>query len=1282
MAISKMIATLKIRLNKPKGYNHTRASRMWQSAHRDLWEKVALRMRKSLYAGDKRFRKVYDQKMQELARQPDYLLIGRFKETVDEGGMNSVGLAHRTISLNEIPMGIERGDIEKHGIIVNDDNSTNTQLIAIAQELGISPDDVLIAIASTPRIEAAAVMETVQEVSAHEIDDSVKLTNDDLTVSEDNLNLLIYIRNSLLSQTGVASTSAEIIRQAAREALSRVNILNARNFRKWAAQELDAANKAVAALQSGNDIEAADHLDIQMLKHALQLEAINARDTLQKLERDNQPKRLERTLKQMDATSQQVLRWLTMFYGLQRKADLLPFIVDINLNVNNPELSVSEKAILLAQTKGDFDAFYQKMQVMFDPMMNTPQFIAEDFAKYKQDRNAFYKEFRSLTYGQIMQLNNFINAIKRNGKQIKKGVQAGKQVVTDAKGEKILDGLGTLISNRRKGKAPTTGDVAADVKVKTAWEKIQHSIRKVLGYHELMENLFDAIDGFTFARTYTHGTMGRLFADIQDGEAKAVAQSNAMWERFKKSNIPSRLRAMERRLNKKFGDRRFVINGLPQLQDFYVQNWTAQSLIAAMLNTGNRFNIHALTYGWGNSEESKVGQQKRDAWLKTLRAQFTAQEHEVFQEIGDILGSVFKEFRAVNLELTGVETEEQYPLPATFVSEDGKRVKSRGWYYPLVYEPRTSKGNISEAQMQQQNMNNQSLPNNNNGISRMKTTLGEPVVTRPPLLEFTSVIDRHIKQVTRRINTAIPIKNMLKIMGWQEFGEVEVKDDDGNPVIDALGEKLTKRIPTGRSFKKSFIEAFGEEYWNQLEQWIFGVANPDTLTIQDGGLGAGVLRYTQNTNFVFGLGAKATTALVQASAYVAQIFYDARTTNMATSLKYLMIAQAKLAFGQFADGRGFFAGKRESEKLSVQMSTRTNNLGGLLTHDLPDSHKIFDRLRIDIGDKTLTVSDLRNMFASLISVIDGTVNPIGWWSSYLLAMNHRDKNGKGVNGIESSMPLKDIQRKAIEYADNKIRLTQPDQRASQRNAIQRSAFMRALVPFMGYAFRQLGNYTRDIGALKYRDKNGKRGMSFRTFMGNTIGGGLFVTIVTQLLRAAGDWYEDKDTPLEDRVFDGISDQTLGQFAFGSNITYFLMTHQITALMPNPLQYPMKEYEKIRRNYEEGDPVATTGRAISLVAATLAFPVGQAVDRIIYPALRKTGVVASKATEKIEHREKVQAVNKAKLASSPALRKEAQEKKDVTKKRAAWTKNYNSLRGKGYSIQRAEAETNRKLGTRP
>lgn len=421
---------------------------------------------------------------------------------------------------------------------------------------------------------------------------------------------------------------------------------------------------------------------------------------------------------------------------------------------------------------------------------------------------------------------------------------------------------------------------------------------------------------------------------------------------------------------------------------------TRKSILTMLLNMGNDSNFEKLTRGYGISP---------DAAFKAV-GKLSKEEVQWAQHIWDTVGSLRPKIGDLERRTTGLEPKWVEVRPFDITLQNGEVVHLNGGYLPVKYDPRLTTvgerqitGDVSEL-----TDSGFSRPSTPNGFTKPRTNFIGPI-----LLDYEQVLLPHLSAVMKDLTHREAVKQVYQI----------ISDD---------------RV------RKSFTEAFGKEYTDQLLPWLKTIVNDSNGASMKGlGLLDSGMRGIRRNTVAAAMGFRVSTALVQ-------------YTGITRSLHEVGTMPFAKAYGEFLT-----APKKSFEwvnEVSGEMRNRAQNLD----RDFREVHN-----RAVAGD----IKGLKPRASELafygLHLTDIAISYPTWIARF------RQSLAQGKD-----------QATAIRDADQAVRLTQPTAAPKDLPPIMRNNETAKLITMFYGHFNLLYQNLRDTGHFVANAKNpaGERAM--------------------------------------------------------------------------------------------------------------------------------------------------------------------------------------------------------------
>jgi len=234
-------------------------------------------------------------------------------------------------------------------------------------------------------------------------------------------------------------------------------------------------------------------------------------------------------------------------------------------------------------------------------------------------------------------------------------------------------------------------------------------------------------------------------------------------------------------------EERFGVSGINQLgkdkigfrlSDENNTEVTRQMAISILLNAGTAKGRQRLADGRGIKPQD----------LQRIMELLTVDDVMFVQDMWDILESYFGDMDAAHRDIHGLPLKKEPPVPLAtpFKDENGRQIILAGGYFPLVYDGRqstaTQQRQLNDAAMQEARKTGGSITAKTK-VSAQKERAD--VVTLPVLLDFTSVVVRHVDQVSSEIGLTRALLDVARIL---------TNEDVRRAIVEKYGRKTYDQI--------------------------------------------------------------------------------------------------------------------------------------------------------------------------------------------------------------------------------------------------------------------------------------------------------------------------------------------------------------------------------------------------------------------------------------------------------------------------------------------------------
>ncbi len=636
-----------------------------------------------------------------------------------------------------------------------------------------------------------------------------------------------------------------------------------------------------------------------------------------------------------------------------------------------------------------------------------------------------YTGYGDLTVEQVRELDTVMHRLIKEGRNEVEALKIKNIETVDGIVDQLLSSVDKIKSRTTVGKDKSeTGNLGLK------W------LRKMGACLKNPEMLFEEIDNFQFSRGGELGVGRLLVNSLISCETKNEALRAKVYDAIK-PHLEVFDAAMTRLKAENVG-KYFNVAGLPipsNFSEWYDGQtmWTGELLLTAALNIGNDASLHALCfgYGWTRYEESIDGKTEvvpDENRLIALQRVFTAEEWRAIQGVWDELNTLFPMLDDVVHRSTGQRMVKEEARAITVLTADGQELELNGGYYPLKYDSKIDAfiGKADKAsELKSRNAIGFVGTQKGHRKARLRDDEGNAVVTKPPLLSI-GVMTQHINKITRDITHSETVTDVYRVF----------KDE---------------------RFRKKMEEKFGLEYYNNLIDWIAFQANPNRQNKEGF---EQIMDWMRKTSAASILGFNVKTGIKQRlSLFNAISEMNKKGSSRFGGYHYLLRGMRELGLRTNLSGK-----HNDMVKDILEASEYMRSRQGAYNQNIYDILKTvkFDEKSIPwFGGKRLTFKDVQEFSFRFIQMNDqATVFPI-WQGAYSQAI------AEGLNGITAEMSVEDKKQRAVEYADQVVRISQPSTLAPDLSAAQRSTgFLRFTTAFMTFLTKNGNLLTHNYKAMQ------------------------------------------------------------------------------------------------------------------------------------------------------------------------------------------------------------------------
>jgi hypothetical protein len=394
----------------------------------------------------------------------------------------------------------------------------------------------------------------------------------------------------------------------------------------------------------------------------------------------------------------------------------------------------------IGKNQFDFKAWLNEL-LMIDPQAAEKLQYAIAISNLPEKKN-----WSALTFNEFTDLADGIKNLEFVGRETKNIEINGKKMTTYEAVQKLSAQLYKNI-----GKKETTFESE-----RSTGKYIQENISDYLGLSTKAQTYIQRMDG------------GDDFGFMFQALRMDVVQGEAAWAKRSKMEGTKLTQILQKYFfNKLTGvdnlfDKRDAVY-FPEIKD----SLTKGQILTIAMNYGNKDNKARLN-------NTKIVQkdgteiQWNEEIVKKILSTLSESDWNFVQDIWDYLDSFWPEIAKDHLQRFGFIPGKVAPEAFKFKTKDGKEVSMKGGYFPLVYDPERSvkiQGQAEAQRLKELAPANYSIAQTRQGHKEARLrSVGYPL-----LFDFSSILGRHIEQVSYDLAVGKAIDKSRKIMNHPEF---------------------------------------------------------------------------------------------------------------------------------------------------------------------------------------------------------------------------------------------------------------------------------------------------------------------------------------------------------------------------------------------------------------------------------------------------------------------------------------------------------------------------------
>ena len=195
-----------------------------------------------------------------------------------------------------------------------------------------------------------------------------------------------------------------------------------------------------------------------------------------------------------------------------------------------------------------------------------------------------------------------------------------------------------------------------------------------------------------------------------------------------------------------------------------------ENILAMALNLGNEINRSRLAEGLSDLENPHIIEEI----IARIEQHMTEKDWQFVQGVWDFLGKYWPETVRIEMMMNGTQLHPQPALPFTARTKDGKEIKMKGGYYPIVYNAEKSDRALEYSLDEEAKKNMQGAAALSTGLSSTKSRTKGAVKGRPLLLSL-RVIPKHLGEVIHNQTHRIACRDVYHIIHDKTFSDYVTK---------------------------------------------------------------------------------------------------------------------------------------------------------------------------------------------------------------------------------------------------------------------------------------------------------------------------------------------------------------------------------------------------------------------------------------------------------------------------------------------------------------------------
>lgn len=546
--------------------------------------------------------------------------------------------------------------------------------------------------------------------------------------------------------------------------------------------------------------------------------------------------------------------------------------------------------------------------------------------------------WKKLSMAQLREVDTALRYLYEAGKRERLYVTDGKEIELVTVADKLIRSMDGLKNVRR----------LADYEKSQPLGWLLNKKRQYIAEITNPEYLWDAVDGFE-----AEGARGKRTGPAWQYVRMALMQARSA-ELREYGRVATAMDKIFHPMRERNVRERFTLDGVPLMSEVAEEwggLWNYERLVSAAMNMGNAGNLHALSAGFGWTQDH----------LALIAKQLTAAEWRMVQDVWDLVETLWPAVDQTFYALHGQHMQKVEALPLTVQTKDGQEITLRGGYYPLIGDHRLNDkaGQFAEADL----MKNETMALFTPAKVKDSFTLKRTGMVLPPRLSL-SVMSRHVQQAVHYATHGVQVRNLQRIITLPEFSA-------------------------------AFKAKFGEDQYRMLTPWLKNIARPDSPQL---GFFEQTLEKWRTLGTISALGLNAQVAFLQITSL----------PQSAQSIGWDYIAKAYSAMADPTQTATLVAFVRENSPL---MRDRFHDMDRDMARNAQKFNPTDRKLQFQVGEQHIELGMQEfHEFAMLpIAFADCLVTYPTWLAAFMKAQadNNRDIS-KGLPG----KPVEELYRMA------------------------------------------------------------------------------------------------------------------------------------------------------------------------------------------------------------------------------------------------------------------------------